>query len=132
MKALIYTRVMPNNKHVARSDKLEAQEKRCRELARKLKATVVRVFKDEGAINPSRYMRGIQSILYYLKNQKEEFLVIADHPARIGLTKETQKEVIADISSAGGKFITPESSASRWIEIYGDEIIATLNELECD
>ena len=91
MKALIYARVMPNNKQVAKSDKLDAQEKRCRELARKLNATVIRVFKDEGAINPSRYMRGIQSLLYYLKNQKEEFLVIADHPVRIGLTKEIQK-----------------------------------------
>lgn len=132
MKAVIYARVMPNNKQVPKSDNLQSQERRCREFARKIKASVVRVFTDEGAIDSVRYIRGLQNLLYFLGNQKEEVLVIVDHSARIGLTKEIRRKVVSDIEKAGGKLMAEQSSASKWIEIYGDEIIETLKEMRTD
>ena len=130
MKAVIYTRVMPNNLRVAKSDKLQAQEKRCRDFARKINTYVLRVFKDEGAVKPPYFLKNMQNLFSYLDAQKEQCLVIADHPARMGATQEIREMVFAEIEKSGGKFIGVYSSAADYIEIYGAEIIETLKEMK--
>lgn len=129
-RAVIYTRVVPNNQRVAKSDKLQAQEKRCRDFARKLNAYVTRVFKDEGLVKPPYFLRSMQSLFYYLDMQSEPFLVIADHPARIGTAPDVRKIVLAEIEKRGGKFISAYTGGATYIELYGAEVLETIWDME--
>jgi hypothetical protein len=108
---------MPDNKKVAKSDQLASQENRCREFATKLHAYVHRVYADEGAMNPPYFLPNIKSLIQHLKSCDGESLVIADHPARLGIKEATRRMVLSRIEEAGGKFISVHNTPSDYMEI---------------
>src|ERR1700722_9525383 len=106
MRCLIYTRVMPDNNRVAKSDQREAQDKRCREFAIKLNSYVHRTFSDHGEMKPPYFLPAINSLIEYIKCNGGEFLVIADHPGRLGVKEDVRQMVIKRIEEAGGQFLS--------------------------
>jgi len=129
MQVLIYTRVAPNNQKVARSDRLKAQEKRCREFASLFHAHVLRTYSDQGEMFPPYFLKGMTSLLEYLRYLNAETLVIADHPARLGSKPYIREMLMQLIEDAGGKFIPVTTGATIYLEKYGAEMIQTLKEM---
>lgn len=118
MKALIYTRVMPDNKKVAKPDRLQEQEKRCRDFLRDNRITPVRTYSDQGVMHPQRFLPGMRSLLQHLARSPEEMLVICDHPGRLGLKSDIQKAVTAQIEDLGGRIITVMGTAEQYRASY--------------
>ena len=114
MKALIYTRVMPDNKKVARPDRLQEQEKRCRDFLRDNRITPIRTYSDQGVMHPQRFLPGMRSLLQHLARSSEEMLVVCDHPGRLGLKPNIQKAVTAQIEDLGGRFITVLGASEQY------------------
>lgn len=123
MKALIYCRVMPHNKGVAKSDRLENQEKRCRAFLRQLNLKHIRTYRDEGEMHPIGFLPGIRSLLFHLSQIDEDVLVVSDHPARLGLNSQTRGRVIHQIQDFGGQYIATQTNPAAYIESLSAEII---------
>lgn len=126
MNAVIYCRVMPHNKGVAKSDRLENQENRCRSFARQLNLRVLKVYRDEGEMHPIHFLPAIRLLFSYLLHSKEDLIVISDHPARLGLDKKTRSRVLDKIQEFDGQFIAAHVNPAFYIESLGAEIINTI------
>lgn len=123
MKAVIYTRTLPKNRRAAKPDSLVGQERRCRKMARSISSGVDRIFSDIGEIDPTRYPRGLQNLIYFLQIQKERWLVLIDHPARLGLTTELREQVKADIEATGARVVSLHANTVTWISLYEEEYL---------
>ena len=110
MKAFIYCRVHPHNHGVAKSDRLDAQERRCQDFLRENNIQWVRTYKDEGEVNPVNLIASLNLMLDNLQRQENKTYVVSDHPARLGKDRKTQQKVIELIEQTGGNFIWPKPS----------------------
>lgn len=113
MNVLIYARVAPNNKRVTSSDRLQAQNRRCREFASENSLVVLRTYSDQGEMRLPRLLPEIQRLIERLSREEQSTLVLADHPGRLGLEDRTRKTVIKYIERAGGSFSTVHAHSMK-------------------
>lgn len=104
MNVLIYTRVAPNNRKVTMNDRLQAQNRRCREFASNNGLIVLRTYSDQGEMRLPRLLPEIHRLIERLSREEQSTLVLADHPGRLGVGDDIRKTVINYIERSGGKF----------------------------
>jgi DNA invertase Pin-like site-specific DNA recombinase len=107
MKAYIYCRVSPHNNAVSKPDKLLAQQLRCRQYIKKMGIYKYWRYFDEGEMHPVKFLPSMQELLVKIKQEEGRFIVVADHPGRLGKEISTQKHLITLIERAGGRFVSP-------------------------
>ena len=105
--AVIYCRVS-SLKQVREGHGLGSQETRCREYAKIKKYEIVKTFHDEGVSGGLIDRLGMQSMLSFLKTQKQESsVVIIDDISRLARGLEAHLELRSAIAHAGGKLESP-------------------------
>lgn len=113
MKIYIYCRVAPNDANVAKSDKLKAQEVRCRNFLKSINRDAYKVFYDEGDIHPLHLPSGISSLRNrVLEHYDKACLIICDHEARFGTDPIRRRQIIDKVQSAGA-VVLPLSAPSE-------------------
>ena len=105
--AVVYCRVS-SPKQVREGHGLGSQETRCREYAKFKNYEVIQVFHDEGISGGLIDRPGMQSVLCFLRAQKQEScVVIIDDISRLARGLEAHLELRAAIAEAGGKLESP-------------------------
>lgn len=114
MKAYIYCRVSPHNNAVAKPDRILAQQLRCYQHIKKMGINKYWRYFDEGEMHPVKLLPSMQKLLEKIKQEREPFIVIVDHPGRLGKEVLTQQRLIKLIERSGGKFVSlPKNSSGR-------------------
>ena len=108
MNAFVYTRTVSFDNRTPKPDRRQAQIKRCREYLQFNRIKVVRTFSDQGNVHPVHLLPDLRKLLKELDRSNKRHFVVADHPARLGNTKDLQEMVIRKIEDGGGSFIWPK------------------------
>lgn len=108
MKAFIYCRVSPHNRAVAKPDRLEAQEERCKRFLLDNRIDWLKTHKDEGEVHPVHFTSALRTLLQDTRQSDHKIYIVADHPARLSKTNNIQTKLISLIKAAGGQFIWPK------------------------
>lgn len=105
--AIVYCRVS-SPKQVKEGHGLGSQETRCREYAKFKNYDVIQIFQDEGVSGGMINRPGMQSMLRFLRTQKQEScVVIIDDISRLARGLEAHLELRSEIAQAGGKLESP-------------------------
>ena len=83
----------PNNERVGKSDKLKAQETRCRLWLKHQGIEEYWVYRDEGCIKDPHLLLGLNALMRAVIYDNENAMIIADHPMRFGIKREARDKV---------------------------------------
>lgn len=116
MKPFIYCRVQPHNGAVAKSDRLQAQEKRVTDFLKHCRIDGGCIYRDQGEVHPVHLLPGLQKMLDAIPLEECRVVVFSDHPARLGRTSEIQNHVRALIRDAGSHFVWADIDRKNRLE----------------
>ena len=131
-KAVIYCRVV-SYKHTEKGRALNSQEKHCREFAKSKDYEVVNVFCDEAISGDIKDRSGMNELLAFLSEQKDETIVIIEDIARLARDVVIHMQLRNEIKKAGGKLESPtivfdEDQQSKFLE----NILASFSQYQKD
>jgi len=95
--------VYPNNERVGKSDKLKAQETRCRLWLKEQGIEEYWVYRDEGCIIDPHSLLGLSALMKAVIYDNENAMIIADHPMRFGIEKETRERAFNIFDELGAQ-----------------------------